>query len=228
MDTLQTLDFLPAASGAPEIARLWLAERLPGQLGALLGPRGVLKLYPWLVAPALFAGEHILVADGGNSFNPYDLGRIAEWTGLPADGLLRKVHISRAFTCHQMLALVRKIPEFASRQRIRLVLLPGLLDTFYDESIPAKEAKRLWLATLESIGRLASKGFLLLAVCPEHPMERKRAFRRMLEKSADRILVLRQDPGEKPALYLSEASRNKKISLSLPECASAVWRSSPR
>ena len=44
----------------------------------------------------------------------------------------------------------------------------------------------------DALRRLAGEGFLILAVCPDHPMESKRALRRSLARSAGRAVDCRQ------------------------------------
>lgn len=192
----------PLAPVSPEKQALSLAWRTgpPARLAALLGPAGMLRLCPWLLTPALLAGERVFIADGGNSFNPYDLGKAAQWVDQEPRDLLRRVHISRAFTCHQMLALVRSLPCLAEGTGCRLVVLWDPLSTFYDEAVPAHETKRLWSQTLAQLRSLAEGELLLLALCPAHPMEGKRRFLPSLQEAADRV-ALWQGPDE-PSLRL--------------------------
>ena len=191
---IRAIGHAPGAGGAGSdlLALEWPGGKMPGQLSALAGPRGILRLYPWLMAPALLAGEGIFIADGGNSFNPYDFTEIAAYAGRPPGELLGRIQISRAFTCHQMLALVRRLGGFARRARARVIVLPGLLESYYDEAVPAREVGRTWRATLDALRRLAGEGFLILAVCPDHPMESKRALRRSLAGAAGRAVDCRQ------------------------------------
>jgi hypothetical protein len=48
------------------------------------------------------------------------------------------VRLSRAFTCYQMLALLAETPAGGPP-----TLVLDLLDTFYDESVPLHESRRL-------------------------------------------------------------------------------------
>ena len=185
---------------------------MPGQLSALAGPRGILRLYPWLVAPALLAGEGIFIADGGNSFNPYDFTEIAAYAGRPPGELLGRIQISRAFTCHQMRARVRRLGGFARRARARVIVLPGLLESYYDEALPAREVGRTWRATLDALRRLAGEDIVKLdgnenpyAPSPRaleavasyahynlYPDPAQRALRRSLAGAAGRAVDCRQ------------------------------------
>ena len=57
-----------------------------------------------------FAGiareKPVVFLDGANSFDPFLISKIARRAGLVPEELLGRIHISRAFTCHQMAALV--------------------------------------------------------------------------------------------------------------------------
>lgn len=191
-------------------------------LTVLLGPQAILRLYPWLVSPLLLIGESIMAADGGNGFNPYDFAKLAERAGIAPREILARIHVSRAFTCHQMLALVGELPRFTRKRETRVILLPGLLDTFYDEAIPAPEAKRLWRMTLTCLRRLADE-FLLLAVCPEHPMEAKRTLQPSLSQAADRVVVLSRNMEGALSLRLEKPQESRALPFTLPEALSAVW-----
>lgn len=222
----QTSSALSFPAGREEAlpARDWRPGALPGRLGALYGPKSVLRLYPWLLGPMLLAGEPILIADGGNSFNPYDFSEIAQRAGRDPREILGKIHISRAFTCHQMLALVRKLGGFARSRRARVIILPGLMDTYYDEAIPAREARRVWEATRAHLRRLARENFLLLAVCPDHLMEEKRAFRSSLAAVADRVAAYREDEGGGQSLRLVKpAGEGAPPGISVSGMLDAVW-----
>jgi hypothetical protein len=190
----------------------------------LYGPKSVLRLYPWLIAPVLLAEEPVLIADGGNSFNPYDFSEIAQRADRKPKEILKRVHISRAFTCHQMSALVRRLGPFARQKRARVIVLPGLMDTYYDEAIPAREVQRVWEATRAHLGRLARENFLLLAVCPDHLMEEKRALRASLAQIAERVVVYREDENGESALRLVKPGKEGHFSeLTVGGTIHAVW-----
>ncbi len=196
----------------------------PGCLGALYGPKSVLRLYPWLVSPVLLAGEAVLVVDGGNSFNSYDFSEIAQRAGRGPEEVLKRIHISRAFTCHQVLALVRKTGAFARRVRARVIILPGLMDTYYDEAIPAREVRRVWEATRAHLGRLARENFLLLAVCPDHLMEEKRPLRASLAQMAGRVVVYREEEnGDHTLRLVKPRGEGGFFEFTVSRAFDAVW-----
>ncbi|HLC33392.1 MAG TPA: hypothetical protein VJJ70_00150 [Anaerolineales bacterium] len=83
----------------------------------------------------------VWVVDGGNCFDALWVARFlaSSTPGGPAPHLaLARIHVSRAFTCHQLTERLLTLPASASP----LVIL-GLLDTFYDENVPYEETRRL-------------------------------------------------------------------------------------
>ncbi len=83
----------------------------------------------------------IRVLDGGNRFNAYT--------------------VARAFTCYQVLALLKST---AASPAPFFVL--DLLRTFYDESVPAGERKRLLRACIAQLHRLEQAAGGLVSVHP--------------------------------------------------------------
>ncbi|HQU14186.1 MAG TPA: hypothetical protein PKV70_08040, partial [Thermodesulfobacteriota bacterium] len=68
------------------------------------------------LAGPLLRGENVVAVDGGNRFDPYEIGKAAKALGGDAKEVLSRIRVSRAFTCHQMEALLtRRLPEALSR-----------------------------------------------------------------------------------------------------------------
>jgi len=90
------------------------------------------------LAARLAALGSLRVLDGGNQFNPLPVARTLRSLTLQLEPALAGIRISRAFTCYQALALLEQetLPN-------RPVLVLDLLSTFYDESVPLSEARRL-------------------------------------------------------------------------------------
>ena len=73
--------------------------------------------------------------DGANSFDPLLIAKIARRAGLIPEELLGRIHISRAFTCHQMEALVvERLAGAFRRFGTNVAIVSGLLDTFPHEA----------------------------------------------------------------------------------------------
>ena len=99
----------------------------------------------------------LLVLDGGNQFNAYQVARVVH--GQPE--ILNRIRVSRAFTCYQMTSLLEGIT--ATHESI---LLLDFLSTFYDESASFPDRYRLIQICLAHIGRLSQTNGLLVIVHP--------------------------------------------------------------
>jgi hypothetical protein len=120
----------------------------PGKLFYLHGSNAVFRLSLNVAARGLAAGVPMTLIDGTNRFDVY---YIAEFARRLADRqppalrrspeeFLRNLYISRAFTCFQMEAVITdRLPAFVEAQRSPVVVIFGLLDTFYDEQAPLHE-----------------------------------------------------------------------------------------
>lgn len=122
----------------------------PGKLYCLHGSAGVFRLSLHAAAHALLSGIPITLVDGTNRFDVYSLARFARAVarqhrtrqGPTPEQLLEKIFVSRAFTCYQMEATVtERLPVFVRQKHSPVVIIFGLLDTFYDEQAPLFEVQ---------------------------------------------------------------------------------------
>ena len=132
----------------------------PGKLYCLHGGRDVFRLSLYAASRALLRGVPIALVDGTNRFDLYAVADVARRLGnrraTPED-LLRRIFVSRAFTCYQMEAVVtERLPRFLAREKIPVAVIFGLLDTFYDEQAPLFEVRaglRRVMASLRQLKR---------------------------------------------------------------------------
>jgi hypothetical protein len=157
----------------------------------------------------------VIFLDGGNSFDPYLIAKLARKTGFRPEDLLRRIYISRAFTCHQMQALVVDRLEGAlQRYSTTVAIVSGLLDTFYDEDVPFGEAYALLKTAAATFIRLGGQGVHILLACPDThlPIEsRQRVFLSLLKKSARK--TLRCEHTETENRFILEKPHRKLYSL---------------
>lgn len=171
-----------------------------------------------------FAGvaraKPVVYLDGANSFDPFLISKIARRAGLVPEELLSRIHISRAFTCHQMQALVTDRLGHAFRKfDTNVAIVSGLLDTFYDQDVPFGEAHDLLKATTAELARLARRGARILIACPDThlPLEqRQRRFVNLLKNISGK--VLRSDGTESATRFALEKPYSREYgSLFLPD-----------
>jgi hypothetical protein len=117
------------------------------------------------LAARLAALGSLRVLDGGNQFNPLPVARTLRSLTLQLEPALAGIRISRAFTCYQALALLEQesLPN-------RPVLVLDLLSTFYDESVPLPEARRLLGFCLKHLRRLAVAAPVVVSARPPKPV----------------------------------------------------------
>jgi len=122
------------------------------------------------LAARLAALGSLRVLDGGNQFNPLPVARTLRSLTLQLEPALAGIRISRAFTCYQALALLEQetLPN-------RPVLVLDLLNTFYDESVPLPEARRLLGFCLKHLRRLAATAPVVVSARPPKPVCADRA-----------------------------------------------------
>jgi len=109
---------------------------------------------------------------------------------------LGRIHLSRAFTVHQLeSAICDRLEEALDRYQSRLCFVSGLLETFYDEEVPLWETTRILKSVTEKLRALADQGHRLIVLAPDPPMPtiKRRNLTPLITKISDRIFSLTED-----------------------------------
>jgi hypothetical protein len=131
----------------------------PGKILVLVAPRPFLQQsMPALIARLTALGP-LRIVDGGNSFNAYAIARELRRQSASMHELLEQIHVARAFTCYQVFTLLSETPS----SKTPTVCL-DLLATFYDESVPAEERRRLLQQSIAHIQRLSQVAPVALSI----------------------------------------------------------------
>lgn len=139
----------------------------PPRLGLVEGPPGVDRAVLAAVTRALVGGGRVVWVDGGNHFDPYLAARVARTLGVNDRPVLERLFISRAFTAHQMAALVgERLAPGARAREASAVVVSDPLPLFGDPDIPRPEARRLFEATVRALVGLAAERPVVV-VCPD-------------------------------------------------------------
>jgi hypothetical protein len=143
--------------------------------------------------------------DGGNVFDLYRVSNYAKMLKLDRDTALRRIKVSRAFTCYQLVNLiVEKLPKLLREEEARVVVVANLLDMFMDPDIDRTEATR----TINFIsGRLVrltrEENIVLVVTCPKQKDDCDIALRQFMMNRAH--VVLRAERiGCKPRFMLEK------------------------
>ena len=90
--------------------------------------------------------------------------------------LLRRTHVTRSFTAFQTeAAITTRLPEFLQRRSCGVVLILGLLQTYYDEQIHVHESEHSLHRILQTLHRVKAQNrhVLIAEVDVENPPEGK-------------------------------------------------------
>ena len=141
-----------------------LIHLTPKRLHLVLSPHPLRrKLMCGLTARLATAGP-VRVLDGGNSFDAYGLSRLLRRQAPDWQAALERTYVARAFTCHQMSALLEQTAALAQP-----TLVLEVLDTFYDENVPLPERQRLLEGCLQHLLRLAEVTSVAISAAPLKP-----------------------------------------------------------
>ncbi len=122
----------------------------------LLAPKSLRPQILTLLA-RLSARSPLLVLDGGNQFNAYQVARAVQGRS----EILNGIKISRAFTCYQMVSLLEGLNPMRET-----ILFLDFLATFFDESASFADRSRLLAFSLIHIRKLSLQNGLLVTVHP--------------------------------------------------------------
>ncbi|MBI0583646.1 MAG: hypothetical protein ISF22_05395 [Methanomassiliicoccus sp.] len=89
-------------------------------------------------------GRDVVWVDGGNSVNPYELGRICRRFGLDRSEILDSINVARAFTAYQLVSLIdERLEDEVRRTGAGMVIVSCLPDMFQDQEMRWSESYRL-------------------------------------------------------------------------------------
>ena len=162
----------------------------------LQGMPFVMRLGLTIAVRSLLAGDRLCWVDGVNAFDPYAVARLANRAGRNPRELLARVYVSRAFTCHQLHALViKRLPQAVRELPADGVVAVGPAATFHDHEVPVPEAAALFDEVVQGLAQLAAQGVPVLVVNPYLSQDyRDPRFARALSRAAGVILAV--DPAE--------------------------------
>lgn len=154
----------------------------PGKLYCLHGDRSVFRLSLHAASHALLRDVPVTVVDGSNRFDLYYITDFARKVTarrltkerVTPEQLLERIFISRAFTCYQMEATItERLPVFVHARRSPIVIIFGLLDTFYDEQAPLFEVRASLHRIIGALEKLKQQHISVLLASLDMKLESK-------------------------------------------------------
>jgi len=103
----------------------------------------------------------VVFADGGNNFDPYSISDFSIEHVLDAEKVLERLHVSRAFTHHQLACLIiDKLPYAIKKFRAKLIVVSDITQLFCDPDVrddDKEDALRIFAKTTRTLRMLARK-----------------------------------------------------------------------
>jgi predicted ATP-dependent serine protease len=165
--------------GSPSVASLasllCVRAQLPVQLGGL--------------------GSNVVFVDGGNTFQLYQVARLARLHRLDPKQTLERIYMSRAFTAYQMTALVlERLKETVERYDAKLAVISDIAGFFLDKDVAETEARRVYSQVTAYLSNFAKENqVILVATYPPHQESRRNTFLQDVTCGrADTVVALRQ------------------------------------
>ncbi len=143
--------------------------------------------------------------DGGNTFDVYQISNYAHTLHLNRDEVLRRIKVSRAFTCYQLVNLVvEKLPELLREEKVRLVVIAHILSMFTDPDVDLNEAKRTVNFLSGSLARFANENNVaVVATCPLS-MDRREALLRQFLTGRAQVVLKAERSGHQGSFVLEK------------------------
>ncbi len=197
----------PAALPVPYQTLVQAFQQNTGKVFLLYGDPAIFSFSLRLAAYAVGSGKAVPVIDGCNRFDVHLITRIARERKIDPDIFLKRIFVSRGFTCFQMeAAITDKLPLFLSRRNTKAGFIFGLLDTFYDEQASFREVCGILRRVSSSLQAMKENGISILITTKlfnVQPKERNQLFVE-LRKQMDRVYKLNAGEMQKPQLFLED------------------------
>ncbi len=124
-------------------------------LSVYYGCPEVPRLSHYYLPRILLGGQRVLYLDGANQISPLLIARFAREGGLDSSTFNRLVRVSRAFTCFQLMELVRRVPKILQTFCADVMIVTALPDLFFDEDVQDRPARASFEHALEGLQEIA-------------------------------------------------------------------------
>ena len=173
--TLGDFAVLKGSSVSSLTSLLCVKSQLPTQLGGLQ--------------------SNVIFIDGGNTFELYQIARLAQLHHLNPKQVLDNIYLSRAFTAYQATALVLlHLKEAINKYNAKLVIISDIAGFFLDKDIPEDEAQRIFRQVTTFLSNFARETqTIIIATYPQHAETARNSFLQTLTQAkANVVLSLRR------------------------------------
>jgi len=155
------MSFCISSRSPPILPFTDLRDFKPACITVIEGSSGLVPdvLFHLCAASVVSLDKDAIFVDGGNSFNPYALSKLAKSFGAEPRKVLSRIHVARAFTEYQMQALIHGLQEAVEQWN------PGILAISYFPSLfSGPDGMRLFEPLLEHLKLLTESSGIITAV----------------------------------------------------------------
>ena len=173
-----------------------IGKFVPGKTVLLYGSSLVYYTSLVIIKEILCRLPIVAVVDGANRYDAYGLARLTGIDGMNPIDALNRVFVSRIFTAFQADGVImRGVEPFLNESNARVLIVLGLLHTFYDDQISVREAERSLARISEKFDSFKKRGIsILLASEDLTPSQKQRQdFPLRLKSMADDIYEVSSD-----------------------------------
>lgn len=101
----------------------------------------------------------VIFIDGGNNFDPYSISNNSVEQGLDPENVLERLHVSRAFTHHQLACIViDRLPHAIEKFEAKLVIVSDITQLYCDPDVrddDKEDSLRIFSKTARTLRMLA-------------------------------------------------------------------------
>ena len=167
-----------------------------GQLAVLKGKQAnqITLIVAARAIAATGTNDNAVFIDGGNSFDTYTLFKHAATLGLGIAQARDRVHVSRAFTYHQLATLIKEeLPAFIQKHRAKIVCVLDITLLYADPDVRDEiEAMAVFRDNLRFLAKLASQTNSLIIVT--NLESRNRRMDAILTRFGRTVATMEQEP----------------------------------
>jgi hypothetical protein len=141
-------------------------------------------LFRLCAASVVSLDRDAVFVDGGNSFNPYFVSRIAKSLGAEPRKVLSRTHVARAFTEYQMEALILGLQDAVERWNPSVLAISNFPSLFN-----SSDGMRLFKPLVEQLKILTASSDIITAITS---LGRQSHEDMLLASMADRVIRIEQ------------------------------------
>ena len=157
----------------------------------------------------------VIWLDGGNAFDIYRVVELSKKFGLRPEKVLKRIYLSRAFTCYQMsLLILEKLCGAIERFRSKILIISDLPYLYLKSDIQEREMLKAFMPVFEKLRTLRRiKDILIIITAHDHSFAKRFVpIRDFMISNADVFLETRQRMSATEVRAKSNASgRTRKI-----------------